>query len=278
MYGNVIASFRIWWVTLLVRDRDDRARPTISITAPGAPRERSAIERGRLDPFRRPVAHRARDRDLGGLHGRAGCRVLPPGAVTMELRPRVPEGPIERKWDKHRFDMKLVNPANKRKFTIIVVGQRARGRLRRGDAGGARLQREVLLLPGFAAACAQYRGAGRHQRGKELSERWRLRLPAVLRYGEGRRLPLARGERVSTRAAEREHHRSVRGAGGAVRARVRRVAGESLVRRRAGVADFLCAWANGAAAAAWRVSGARAPDREGNACACIRAPRCSIWW
>jgi succinate dehydrogenase / fumarate reductase flavoprotein subunit len=40
----------------------------------------------------------------------------------MELRARVPDGPIEKKWDKHRFEMKLVNPANKRKFTIIVVG------------------------------------------------------------------------------------------------------------------------------------------------------------
>jgi succinate dehydrogenase / fumarate reductase flavoprotein subunit len=40
----------------------------------------------------------------------------------MELRPRIPDGPIEQKWDKHRFEMKLVNPANKRKFTVIVVG------------------------------------------------------------------------------------------------------------------------------------------------------------
>jgi succinate dehydrogenase / fumarate reductase, flavoprotein subunit len=40
----------------------------------------------------------------------------------MELRSRIPDGPIEQKWDKHRFEMKLVNPANKRKFTVIVVG------------------------------------------------------------------------------------------------------------------------------------------------------------
>jgi succinate dehydrogenase / fumarate reductase, flavoprotein subunit len=40
----------------------------------------------------------------------------------IELRSRVPEGPIEQKWDKHRFEMKLVNPANKRKYTIIMVG------------------------------------------------------------------------------------------------------------------------------------------------------------
>jgi succinate dehydrogenase / fumarate reductase flavoprotein subunit len=40
----------------------------------------------------------------------------------MELASRVPAGPIESKWDRHRFELKLVNPANKRKFDIIVVG------------------------------------------------------------------------------------------------------------------------------------------------------------
>ncbi|MEO8226994.1 MAG: fumarate reductase/succinate dehydrogenase flavoprotein subunit [Gemmatimonadota bacterium] len=40
----------------------------------------------------------------------------------MELKPRVPDGPIEQKWEKHRFEMKLVNPANKRRHTILVVG------------------------------------------------------------------------------------------------------------------------------------------------------------
>ena len=40
----------------------------------------------------------------------------------MSLNSRVPSGPIERKWDKHRFEMKLVNPANKRKYSVIVVG------------------------------------------------------------------------------------------------------------------------------------------------------------
>ncbi len=40
----------------------------------------------------------------------------------MKLDSKVPEGPIEQKWDKHRFELKLVSPANKRKFEIIVVG------------------------------------------------------------------------------------------------------------------------------------------------------------
>jgi succinate dehydrogenase / fumarate reductase, flavoprotein subunit len=42
--------------------------------------------------------------------------------MPLELNPRMPSGPLADKWDKHRFDMKLVNPANKRKYTVIVVG------------------------------------------------------------------------------------------------------------------------------------------------------------
>ncbi len=40
----------------------------------------------------------------------------------MDLQSHVPEGPIEKKWDQHKFNLKLVNPANKRKYTVIVVG------------------------------------------------------------------------------------------------------------------------------------------------------------
>ena len=40
----------------------------------------------------------------------------------MELRANSPSGPIEKKWDRRRSRLKLVNPANKRKYTVIVVG------------------------------------------------------------------------------------------------------------------------------------------------------------
>lgn len=40
----------------------------------------------------------------------------------MKLDPKIPSGPLPEKWDRHRFEMKLVNPANRRKFRIIVVG------------------------------------------------------------------------------------------------------------------------------------------------------------
>jgi succinate dehydrogenase / fumarate reductase flavoprotein subunit len=40
----------------------------------------------------------------------------------MEFETKVPSGPIQDKWDKRKFELKLVNPANKRKYDVIVVG------------------------------------------------------------------------------------------------------------------------------------------------------------
>jgi succinate dehydrogenase / fumarate reductase, flavoprotein subunit len=47
----------------------------------------------------------------------------------MDLNARIPDGPIHEKWERHKFELKLVNPANKRKYNVIVVGS--------GLAGGA---------------------------------------------------------------------------------------------------------------------------------------------
>ena len=47
----------------------------------------------------------------------------------MELKSNVPSGPLEEKWTRHKFEMKLVNPSNKRKYSVIVVGS--------GLAGGS---------------------------------------------------------------------------------------------------------------------------------------------
>jgi len=49
--------------------------------------------------------------------------------MSFVLDSKVPAGPLDQKWSKHKMDSKLINPANKRKFTILVVGS--------GLAGGA---------------------------------------------------------------------------------------------------------------------------------------------
>jgi succinate dehydrogenase / fumarate reductase, flavoprotein subunit len=45
-----------------------------------------------------------------------------PATASPILDARVPSGPIAEKWDRHRFDSKLVSPANRRRFTVIIVG------------------------------------------------------------------------------------------------------------------------------------------------------------
>ncbi len=69
----------------------------------------------------------------------------------MELQSNAPSGPIEKKWDKHRFEMKLVNPANKRKHTIIMVGSGLAG------AGGAASMAEL----GYRVKCFCYQDSPR---------------------------------------------------------------------------------------------------------------------
>jgi succinate dehydrogenase / fumarate reductase flavoprotein subunit len=64
---------------------------------------------------------------------------------------RIPDGPITETWDKHRFDMKLVNPANKRKYHVIVVGS--------GLAGGAAAASMAEL--GYRVSCFCYQDSPR---------------------------------------------------------------------------------------------------------------------
>src|SRR5512135_3132806 len=69
----------------------------------------------------------------------------------MELNSRIPPGPIQEKWNNRRFDVKLVNPANKRKYSIIVVGS--------GLAGGAAAASLGEL--GYNVACFCYQDSPR---------------------------------------------------------------------------------------------------------------------
>ena len=89
----------------------------------------------------------------------------------MELNSNIPSGPIADKWDKHRFDMKLVNPANKRKYDVIIVGTGLAGASAAATMGELGYNVKVFHLPRLAAPGPLDRGAGRHQCREELPER-----------------------------------------------------------------------------------------------------------
>lgn len=83
----------------------------------------------------------------------APTRVSPEYWETTDLTldARIPSGPIEGKWKKHEFEMKLVNPANKRRYTIIVVGS--------GLAGGAAAA--TMAEMGYNVQCFCYQDSPR---------------------------------------------------------------------------------------------------------------------
>jgi succinate dehydrogenase / fumarate reductase flavoprotein subunit len=71
--------------------------------------------------------------------------------VDRRLEAKIPPGPIEQKWDRHRFDMKLVSPANRRRYTILVVGS--------GLAGAAAAA--ALGELGYHVTCFSYHDSPR---------------------------------------------------------------------------------------------------------------------
>ncbi|HMV78062.1 MAG TPA: fumarate reductase/succinate dehydrogenase flavoprotein subunit [Leptospiraceae bacterium] len=67
------------------------------------------------------------------------------------INSKIPSGPLEKKWEKHKFDMKLVNPANKRKYSVIIVGS--------GLAGGSAAA--TLAELGYNVSCFCYQDSPR---------------------------------------------------------------------------------------------------------------------
>ena len=71
--------------------------------------------------------------------------------MSITLDSKIPSGPLDQKWSKHKMDSKLINPANKRKFTVIVVGS--------GLAGGAAAA--SLSELGYQVKCFCYQDSPR---------------------------------------------------------------------------------------------------------------------
>lgn len=83
---------------------------------------------------------------------------------------KIPEGPVAEKWTNYKAHQKLVNPANKRRLDIIVVGTGLAGASAAASLGEMGF-RVFNLHSGLSAPCSLHRCAGRYQCCQELPKR-----------------------------------------------------------------------------------------------------------
>ena len=109
----------------------------------------------------------------------------------MALNSKIPQGPLADKWTKHKNNINLVNPANKRLIDVIIVGT--------GLAGGSAAATLAELGYNVKAFCFQDSPRRAHSiaaqgginAAKKLSRRWRFYLQAFLRHCKRWRLSIS---------------------------------------------------------------------------------------
>ena len=182
----------------------------------------------------------------------------------MTLDSKIPSGPIADKWERRKFENKLVNPANRRKYEIIIVGTGLAGSSAAAALGeqGYRVKLFCILdSPRRAHSIAAQGGinAAKNYRNDGDSI-YRLFYDTV--KGGDYRAREANVYRLAQLSVDIIDQCVATGV--PVRARVRRAARQPIVRRRAGVANVLRARADRPAAAARRVSVDAAAGRRGH--------------
>ena len=212
-----------------------------------------------------PPVVRHRVRGGGRPSATSACRLLVVdrgGRMSVDavvLDAHVPAGPIAEKWDQHKFDVKLVNPANKRKFTIIVVGSGLAGAVGRGVARRARLPGEAFCFqdsPRRAHSIAAQGGINAAKNYRNDGDSVHRLFYDTIKGGDyrSREANVYRLAQLSVNIIDQCVAQGV-----PVRPRVRRPARQPVVRWRAGDPHVLRPRPDRPAAAARRVPGARPP-------------------
>ena len=159
---------------------------------------------------------------------------------------KAPEGPINERWDKRRFSAKLVNPANRRKLSVIIVGTGLAGASAAATLGEA----------GYNVSSFCYQDSPRRahsiaaQGGINAAKNYRNDGDSIHRLfydtvkGGDFRSRESNVYRLNTRSSVRDH-RPVRRPGCSVRPRVRRSARQPFLRWRAGLPYLLRPRADG---------------------------------
>ena len=121
----------------------------------------------------------------------------------MILDSKIPSGPLENKWDKHIMDGKLVNPANKRKYEIIVVGTGLAGASAASTLAELGYSVKAFTFhdsPAWAHSIAAQGGINAAKNYQNDGDSvYRL----FLRHGKGWRFPVSRGKRVPLGPSQR---------------------------------------------------------------------------
>ena len=84
---------------------------------------------------------------------------------------KIPEGPVAEKWTNYKAHQKLVNPANKRRLDIIVVGTGLAGASAAASLGEMGFRVFNFCIQDSPPPCTLHRSTGRYQRCKELPKR-----------------------------------------------------------------------------------------------------------
>ena len=184
-------------------------------------------------------------------------------AQIGSLDSRVPEGAIDEKWTNHKFNMKLVNPANKRKFEVIVVGTGLAGASAAATLGELGYKRQGVHLsrqPRRAHSIAAQGGINAAKNYQNDGDSVHRLFYDTVKGGDyrSREANVHRLAEVSVDIIDQ-----CVGSGRAVRSRVRRAARQPLVRRRPGEPDVLRPRPDRPAAPARRLLGADAPGWRG---------------
>ena len=181
----------------------------------------------------------------------------------MKLEARIPAGDLAQKWDNHRFASKLVNPANRRKFTVIVVGTGLAGASASATLAEQGYQVKTFCIQDSPRRAHSIAAQGGINAAKNYQNDGDSVLPAVLRHDQGRRFPGPRGQCLPPGPGQQQHHRSVRRPGSALCPRIRRHPRQPLLRRRPGVANLLRPRPDRSATAARGLQRPVTPDPRG---------------
>jgi hypothetical protein len=189
----------------------------------------------------------------------------------MALASNAPSGPIETRWTRHKADLKLISPTNRRKFSVIVVGTGLAG-----ASAAATLAELGYKVKAFCFHDSPAPGALDRRPGRASTPPRTTRTTATACTGcsttPSRAVTSGPGSRTSsTRRGQREHHRPVRGPGRPLRSRIRGAPRQPLLWRGAGLADVLRPRPDRPAAAPRGLPGSRTGGRGWDTSRCTTA-------